>query len=69
LQLIDNVTAIWATVSVNGYDAYILENETFVFFHSVNGINYRQTYSLPGGNSYSDILAFGSAHEVFYLIF
>jgi len=69
LQLIDNVTAIWATVSVNGYDAYILENETFVFFHSVNGINYRQTSSLPGGNSYSDILAFGSAHEVFYLIF
>ena len=67
--VIGAITTIVQEETSNGYDGYVLENNSFgIYYQGLTTIQFK-TGPLPGGKTVSDILLFRAAHSRFYLIF
>ena len=54
---------------INGFDGYILENNSFVFYYPIGLKVMLKTITLPNNKVVADVLTLGAFNDIFILAF
>ena len=63
------MNVIMSALTVTGYDAYILDNDTMAFYYQAASVIRFKALPLPGSRKSADIINFGSVRDLYFVAF